>query len=87
MMQVGGYSEARKAGRITPMDTRDICRRNDPEDETRPHDSKPATLENWARRCGTLKANQKETHLGLEDVDLMFRTVQAEFAERNMFSS
>ena len=87
MMQIDGYAEARKAGRITPIDTRDICRRIDPEYKTLPHDSKPAALENWARRRGTLKANQKETHLGLEDVDLMFRTVQAEFAERNMFSS
>ncbi len=85
MLHIDGYAEARKAGRIIPIDTRDICRRIDPEYKSLPHDSKPAALESWARRRGTLKANQKETHLGLEDVDLMFRTVQAEFKERNMF--
>jgi len=85
MVQIDGYAEARKAGRVVPIDTRDICRRIDPEYKSLPHDSKPAALESWALRRGTLKANQKETHLGLEDVDLMFRTVQAEFKERGMF--
>ncbi len=86
MMQLDGYAEARKAGRIVPIDTRDICRRIDPEYKLLPHDSRPAALESWARRRGTLKASENERHLGLEDVDLMFRTVQAEFAERNMFA-
>ena len=86
MLQLDGYAEARKAGRIVPIDTRDICRRVDPEYKMLPHDSRPAALESWARRRGTLKASEKEKHLGLEDVDLMFRTVQAEFAERNMFA-
>ena len=84
-LHLDGYAEARKAGRVVPVDTRDICRRIDPEYKTLPHDSHPAALESWARRRHTLKANQKERHLGLEDVDLMFRTVQAEFRERNMF--
>lgn len=86
MLQLDGYAEARKAGRIVPIDTRDICRRVDSEYKMLPHDSRPAALESWARRRGTLKASEKEKHLGLEDVDLMFRTVQAEFAERNMFA-
>ena len=86
MLAIDGYAEARKAGRIVPIDTRDICRRIDPEYRTLPRDSRPAALESWARRRGTLDANQQETHLGLEDVDLMFRTVQAEFVERNMFA-
>lgn len=86
MLHLDGYAEARKAGRIIPIDTRDICRRIDPEVRTLPHDAKPAALETWARRRKTLKANEKEKHLGLEDVDLMFRTVEAEFAERNMFA-
>ena len=85
MLNLDGYAEGRKAGRIIPIDTRDICRRIDPEYRTLPHDSRPATLENWARRRGTLKKDEKERHLGLEDVDLMFRTVEAEFAARNMF--
>ncbi|WP_077598204.1 3'-5' exonuclease [Olsenella urininfantis] len=87
MLHLDGYAEARKAGRIVVVDTREICRRIDPEYRTLPHDSRPAALESWARRRATLAANEKERHLGLEDVDLMFRTVQAEFAERNMFSA
>lgn len=86
MLHLNGYAESRKAGRIVPVDTRDICRRIDPEVKTLPHDSRPAALETWARRRKTLKANEKERHLGLDDVDLMFRTVEAEFAERNMFA-
>ncbi len=85
MLNLNGYAEGRKAGRIVPVDTRDICRRIDPEVRTLPHDAKPAALETWARRRKTLKANEKERHLGLDDVDLMIRTVEAEFAERNMF--
>lgn len=85
-LHLDGYAEARKAGRITIIDSRDICRRVDPEYRTLPHDSRPAALESWARRRGTLKANEKERHLGLEDVDLMFKTVQAEFNERHMFA-
>ncbi len=85
MLHLDGYAEGRKAGRIVPIDTRDICRRIDPDYRTLPHDSRPATLENWARRRGTLKKNEKERHLGLDDVDLMFRTVEAEFDARNMF--
>lgn len=86
MLNLDGYAEGRKAGRIVPIDTRDICRRIDPEYRSLPHDSRPATLENWARRRGTLQQNQKERHLGLEDVDLMMATVEAEFDERNMFA-
>ena len=86
MLHLNGYAEGRKAGRIVVVDTRDICRRIDPEVRTLPHDSKPAALETWARRRKVLSAKQKERHLGLDDVDLMFRTVQAEFAERSMFA-
>ena len=86
MLQLKGYAEARKAGEIVIVDTRDICRRIDPEVRTLPHDAKPAALETWARRRKTLAANQKERHLGLDDVELMFSTVEAEFAERNMFA-
>jgi hypothetical protein len=86
MLHLNGYAEARKAGRIVPIDTRDICRRIDPEVRTLPHDAKPAALETWARRRKTLKPHEKERHLGLDDVDLMIRTVEAEFAERNMFA-
>lgn len=86
MLHLDGYAEARKAGKVVPIDTRDICRRVDPETKLLPREDRPATLENWARRRGTLKADEKERHLGLDDVSLMLRTVIAEFKERNMFA-
>lgn len=84
MLHIDGYAEARKAGRVVPIDTRDICRRVDPETKILPHEQRPASLESWARRRGTLKAGESERHLGLDDVELMLATVQAEFAARNM---
>ena len=86
MLHLDGYAEARKAGKIKPIDTRDICRRLDGEVATLPRESSPASLENWARRRGTLAADDNERHLGLDDTDLMLRTVQAEFARKNMFA-
>ena len=84
MLHIDGYAEARKAGRVVPVDTRDICRRVDPETKVLPHEQRPASLESWARRRGTLKAGESERHLGLDDVELMLATVQAEFTARNM---
>ena len=86
MLHIDGYAEARKAGRVVPIDTRDICRRVDPETKTLPHEQRPASLESWARRRGTLKPHESERHLGLDDVELMLATVQAEFAARNMLA-
>lgn len=86
MLNLDGYAESRKAEKIVVVDSRDICRRIDPEVKVLPHDARPAALESWAKRRGTLKANEKERHLGLDDVDLMIRTCEAEFAERNMFA-
>jgi DNA polymerase III epsilon subunit-like protein len=86
-LHLDGYAEGRKAGRIVPIDTRDICRRCDPEVKNLPREARPAALESWARRRKVLKKSQKERHLGLEDVELMFKTVQAEFSERTMFAS
>lgn len=86
MLHLDGYAEARKAGKIVVIDSRDICRRVDPETKTLPHEMRPASLESWARRRGTLKADESERHLGLDDVELMLATVQAEFAARNMFA-
>ena len=85
MLHLDGYAEARKAGEITIIDSRDICRRIDPDVRSLPRESSPAALEHWARRRGTLSADEKERHLGLEDVFLMLKTVQAEFNERNLF--
>ena len=85
MLHLNGYAEARKAGEICVIDTRDLVRRLDPEVRTLPREMRPSALESWAKRRGTLKANEKERHLGLDDVDLMIRTVEAEFCERSMF--
>ena len=85
MLNLEGYAEGRKAGRIIPIDTRDICRKLDPDVARLPRESSPAALENWARRRGVLGANEVEYHQGLEDVDLMLKTVSAEFDQRNMY--
>ena len=84
MLNLKGYAEARKAGKIVPIDTREMCRALDPEVRRMSWDQHPATLENWARRRGTLAADADERHLGLEDTDLMLRTVLAELKERDL---
>ncbi len=84
MLHLEGYAEARKAGKIVPIDTRDICRALDPEVKFMSWEAKPASLEAWAQRRGTLGADEVERHLGLDDTDLMFRTLIAELKERNL---
>ena len=84
MLNLKGYAEARKAGKIIPIDTREMCRALDPEVRRMSWDQHPATLENWARRRGTLAADSEERHLGLDDTDLMLRTVLAELGEREL---
>lgn len=84
LLNLDGYAEARKAGKIIPIDTRDICRALDPEVKFMSWEAKPASLEAWAQRRGALAADEEERHLGLDDTDLMFRTVIAELKERNL---
>lgn len=84
MLHLDGYAEARKAGKIIPIDTRDICRALDPEVRFMSWEAKPASLEAWAQRRGVLAAGEEERHLGLEDTELMFRTLIAELKERNL---
>ena len=81
----GRYAEARRAGKIIVIDSRQICRSLDADVRSLPRESAPAALENWARRRGTLAADANEQHLGLDDTDLMLRTVQAEFNLKNLF--
>lgn len=85
MLHLPGYAEARRAGKIIVIDSRHICRSVDGEVRTLPRESAPASLQNWARRRGTLAADENELHLGLDDTDLMLRTVQAEFNGKGMF--
>lgn len=84
MLHLDGYAEARKAGKIVPIDTRDICRALDPEVRFLSWEAKPASLEAWAQRRGILAADEEERHLGLDDTELMFRTLIAELKERNL---
>ena len=86
-LHLEGYAEARKAGKIVPVDTRDICRALDPEVRFLSWEAKPASLEAWAQRRGVLAADEAERHLGLDDTDLMFRTLIAELKERNLLAS
>lgn len=84
MYFLDGYAEAFKAGKILPIDTREICRKLDDDVRELPADSRPASLENWARRRGTLSQDGKEKHLGLADSDLMLRTVLAEIERHHL---
>ena len=87
MLHLDGYAEAKRAGKIRIVDSRDICRRLDSEVATLPRESSPASLENWARRRGTLAHDEAERHLGLADTDLMLRTVQAELNLKSLFAA
>ena len=87
MLHLPGYAEARKEGKIIPIDTRDICRALDPEVRFMSWEAKPASLESWAQRRGVLAADESERHLGLDDTDLMFRTLIAELKERQLLRS
>ena len=70
-IHLDGYAEARRAGKIIVIDSRQICRSLDADVRSLPRESAPAALENWARRRGTLAADANEQHLGLDDTDLM----------------
>lgn len=85
-LHLDGYAEARRAGKIIVIDSRHICRSLDGEVRTLPRESAPAALENWARRRGTLVEGEAERHLGLDDTDLMLKTVQAEMNQKSMFA-
>lgn len=85
MLHLEGYAQLRKAGKINIIDSRDICRCLDPEVKSIPREMSPAALENWARRRGVLAKTESEVHQGLDDTDLMFKTVQAELKARGCF--
>lgn len=84
MLHLPGYAKARKEGKIIPVDTRDICRALDPDVRFLSWEAKPASLEAWAQRRGILAADEAERHLGLDDTDLMFRTLIAELKLRDL---
>lgn len=86
-LHLKGYAQARKRKEIVLLDSRDMCRRLDPDYKTLPRESSPASLEVWAKRRGVLKEDEKERHLGQDDVDLMFKTVQAQMIECGMLGA
>ena len=49
-------------------------------------DFKYSTQNQFGFRRGTLAPDANEQHLGLDDTDLMLRTVQAEFNLKNLFA-
>lgn len=82
-----GYAEAFKEGQVLPIDTQEICRKLDDAVPQIPLEKRPASLENWARRRGTLHEDEKETHMGQADADLMMRTVIAELDRNGLLDS
>ncbi|QOL33524.1 DNA polymerase III subunit epsilon [Bifidobacterium lemurum] len=72
MLNVAGYAEAYRAGRVTIIDTLPMSRQWDPgsaPDENHPYGDN--TLEAYAKRQGALDPAHAERHLGLEDAHIM----------------
>lgn len=74
---LNGYAEARKNNEIQIIDSMLICQSLEGLKKGRG----VHTLENWARRRGVLDNTESERHLGLEDTDLMLRTVTVELTK------
>lgn len=72
MLNVAGYAEAYRAGRVTIIDTLPMSRQWDPgstPDADHPYGDN--TLEAYAKRQGALASEHDERHLGLEDAHIM----------------
>lgn len=72
MLNIAGYAESYRAGRITILDTLPMSRRWD--EGSKPDEAHPYgdnTLEAYAKRQGALPADASERHLGLEDSHIM----------------
>lgn len=63
MMNVRGWAEAQRDGKVKVIDTRKVCRRLDA--------GKKNDLESYAKRWGALDEDSKERHLGLDDTHIM----------------
>lgn len=77
MLNVAGYAESYRAGKITIIDTLPMSRRWDPgsvPDEEHPYGDN--TLEGYARRQGALPEHDRERHLGLEDAHIMLLSMR-----------
>lgn len=72
MLNMAGYAEAYRAGKITIIDTMPMSRQWDPgsaPSEGHPYGSN--ALDAYAKRQGALDPSHKERHLGLEDAHIM----------------
>ena len=82
MLNVAGYAEAYRAGRITIIDTLPMSRQWDPgsvPDESHPYGDN--TLDAYAKRQGALDPAHDERHLGLEDAHIMLVAMKHHLAE------
>lgn len=72
MLNVAGYAESYRAGRITIIDTLPMSRQWDPGSvPTNEHPYGDNTLDAYAKRQGALDSAHNERHLGLEDSHIM----------------
>ncbi|QOL33143.1 DNA polymerase III subunit epsilon [Bifidobacterium eulemuris] len=82
MLNVAGYAEAYRAGRVTIIDTLPMSRQWDPgstPDENHPYGDN--TLEAYAKRQGSLDPARAERHLGLEDAHIMLVAMKRHLAD------
>lgn len=71
MQNIEGYAEAKRAGRVKIIDSRDMSQWLDEYDG-----KKGNSLEQYARRWGTLDPKtDKERHLGFEDSEIMLKAM------------
>lgn len=81
MLNVAGYAESYRAGRITIIDTMPMSRRWDP--GSAPDDDHPYgdnRLDSYAKRQGALAQDKNERHLGLEDTHIMLVAMKRHLA-------
>ena len=72
MLNVAGYAESYRTGRITIIDTLPMSRQWDPGAvPTNEHPYGDNTLDAYAKRQGALDSAHNERHLGLEDSHIM----------------
>lgn len=81
MLNVAGYAESYRAGRITIIDTMPMSRRWDPGSAPGPeHPYGDNSLQSYARRQGALPEDERERHLGLEDAHIMLLAMKRHLA-------
>ena len=85
-IHLDGYAEARRAGKIIVIDSRQICRSLDAASARSPANPPPPRSRTGRAAVEPSPPTPTQQHLGLDDTDLMLRTVQAEFNLKNLFA-